>query len=213
MPLSPQTYFDLERFSHQKLWLEGDPVWAALTRLQHYLDSWKEYRIESAIPEGVHLVNCERIAIGKGVIVEPGAYIAGPCVIGSGSAIRHGAYIRGGVILGEGCSVGHAAEIKHSILFEGAAATHFTYVGDSILGHGVNLGAGVKCANLRLDKSNVAIKIDGQKVPTGLRKLGAIVGDGCQVGCNSVLNPGTLLERGCIVQPLSVVSGRNLSWT
>lgn len=212
MSFAPSLFFDLDGFVHRTLWRDGEPVWAALARLQEYLEAWTSYRVESAVPEGVYLVNREKIAIGQGVTIEPGAYIEGPCIVGAGSAIRHGAYIRGGAILGVGCSVGHAAEVKHSILLDGAAATHFTYVGDSILGRNVNLGAGVKCANLRLDRMDVTVRHEGQKVATGLRKMGAIVGDCCQVGCNSVLNPGTVLERGCAVRPLTVVSGQ-LSWT
>ncbi len=203
MPFAPASFFDLDGFAHRTLWLDGDPVWAALGRLQEYLEGWGACQIESAVPEGVFLVNRERISIGKGVVIEPGAYIEGPCLVGAGSAIRHGAYLRGGVILGEGCTVGHAAEVKHSILLDGAAATHFTYVGDSILGRNVNLGAGVKCANLRLDRKEVTVRWEGQKGATGLRKMGAIVGDGCQVGCNSVLNPGTLLKPGSLLRPLS----------
>jgi NDP-sugar pyrophosphorylase family protein len=121
--------------------------------------------------------------------------------------IRHGAYLRGGVICGDGCQIGHSAEIKHAILLDGACATHFVYVGDSILGNGVNLGAGVKCANLRLDRREVSVDVDGQRVKTGLKKLGCIVGDRVQIGCNSVLNPGTLVGRECLAYPLSQLSG------
>ncbi|MDE3055159.1 MAG: UDP-N-acetylglucosamine diphosphorylase [Verrucomicrobiota bacterium] len=153
---------------------------------------------EIKIPEHVYLEFPERIAIGKGTVIEPGVYIQGPCIIGENCILRHGAYIRNGVIMGNHCAIGHAAEVKHSILLNYAAAAHFTYVGDSILGNRVNLGAGVKCANLRLDRRPV--------VP-GLSKFGTCIGDSAQVGCNAVLNPGTLIGRDAIIYPLQSVSG------
>ena len=183
------------------------PCLSAIEALLPYLESCRLGKIESKIPEGVYLENREQISIGPNVIFEPGAFIQGPCVIGAGSEIRHGAYLRGGVILGEGCVVGHAAEIKHAILLDGAHATHFVYAGDSILGNKVNLGAGVKCANLRLDRKEVSIVFEGAKVRTGLRKFGAIVGDGAQIGCNAVLNPGTILGRNALCYPLVHASG------
>lgn len=163
--------------------------------------------MEIDLPEGVFIQNRETVSIGEGTLIEPGVLIQGPCIIGKRCIIRHGAYLRGNVILGDGCQIGHSAEIKHSILFDGAAATHFVYVGDSILGHLANLGAGVKCANLRLDREEVKAFWKGKKVPTGLRKFGAIVGDRVQVGCNAVLNPGTLVGRESFAFPLANVHG------
>ena len=121
--------------------------------------------------------------------------------------IRHGAYIREYVILGDQCQVGHSAELKHSILLDGAAATHFVYVGDSIIGNNANLGAGVKCANSRLDRDEVSVLWDNQKVKSGLKKFGAIVGDRVQIGCNCVLNPGTLIGKESFCHPLLNVGG------
>ncbi len=206
-PFSPERFFSLERFAHNEMWKENLPVWSAIDALLPYLESCRLGKIESKIPEGVYLENREQISIGPNVIFEPGAFLQGPCIIGAGSEIRHGAYLRGGVILGEGCVVGHAAEIKHAILLDGAHATHFVYAGDSILGNKVNLGAGVKCANLRLDRKEVSILFEGAKVRTGLRKFGAIVGDGAQIGCNAVLNPGTILGRNALCYPLVHASG------
>ncbi len=199
-------FFSLDDFEHKGLWKKGEAVWSALSHLTEYLKA-HQGAIEIEIPTGVYLIHPEKISIGEGTIIEPGVMIHGPCIIGKRSVIRHGAYIRENVILGEGCHIGHCAELKHSILLNGAAATHFVYVGDSILGHSVNLGAGVKCANLRLDRKEVAIWVEGKKIETGLKKLGAIVGDLVQIGCNCVLNPGTLIGKESFSYPLIHLQG------
>ncbi len=141
------------------------------------------------------------IEIGRGVLVEPGALIKGPCLIGDQTEVRQGAYIRGNCFVGRGCVVGHTTELKGAVMLDGAKAGHFAYLGDSILGHGVNLGAGTKLANLKLRGKSVKIKIQGEIVDTGLRKLGAILGDEVQTGCNTVTNPGTLLGPESLVLP------------
>ena len=199
---APEEFFHLEGFAHRSLWKEGEPVWSGLLLLNDYLGR-SLFRIEVEIPAGVHLENRGQIAIGRGTVLEPGVLIQGPCIIGKNCRVLHGAYLRSGVILGDGCTVGHAVEMKHSILFDGASASHLCYVGDSILGRGVNLGAGVKCANLRLDRKEISI----QKIRTGLRKLGAIVGDRAQIGCNCVLNPGTVVGRESVAHPLLNLTG------
>jgi UDP-N-acetylglucosamine diphosphorylase / glucose-1-phosphate thymidylyltransferase / UDP-N-acetylgalactosamine diphosphorylase / glucosamine-1-phosphate N-acetyltransferase / galactosamine-1-phosphate N-acetyltransferase len=194
-------YFSLGRFAHPDLWKAGGPIWDPLLTLNDYLRD-QTFRIDIKVQTGVHLDRPEFIAIGQGTLIEPGVYIAGPCIIGKGCILRHGAYLRGGVVCGDRATVGHGAEIKHSVLLDDAAVAHFAYVGDSILGNGVNLGAGVKCANLRLDRTEVAVFLDKKRVRTGLKKFGAIVGDRVQIGCNCVLNPGTLIGRECISHPL-----------
>jgi NDP-sugar pyrophosphorylase family protein len=122
-------------------------------------------------------------------------------VIGKNCQVRHGAYIRGGFICGNKCVIGHDTEIKNSIFLNGTQAAHFAYVGDSILGNRVNLGAGTKCANLRLDHGQIFVSIIGQKIATGLKKFGAIIADDCQLGCNSVTNPGTLMAKNSCSMP------------
>jgi len=199
-------FFSLDQFAHRSLWQNDKPVWHPLTLLKDYFHQMTTFKIEVEIPEGVFLKNPELISIGKGTIIEPGTYIKGPCVIGKNSHIAHGAYIREFTLCGNECSIGHSAEVKHSILLDKATAAHFSYAGDSILGNGVNLGAGVKCANVRLDKKNIMISFKDKKFDTGLRKLGAIIGDHTQIGCNSVLNPGTLVERESLILPLSNIS-------
>ncbi len=141
------------------------------------------------------------IEIGKGVLVEAGSLLKGPAHIGDFTEVRQGAYVRGNVYVGKRCVVGHTTEIKNSIMLDGAKAGHFAYLGDSILGYEVNLGAGTKLANLKLKGDSVKIKISGEVIDTGLRKLGAILGDGVQTGCNSVTNPGTLLGPNSLVLP------------
>lgn len=149
----------------------------------------------------------ERIVLGKGVIVEPGTLIKGPAIIGDYAEIRQGAYIRGKCIVGNHCVVGHTTEMKNAIMLDGAKAGHFAYIGDSILGQDVNLGAGTKLANLKMNKKTIKIKLSDQKIETGLRKLGAILGDGTELGCNSVTNPGVLMGPQCLVWPGVLVPG------
>jgi NDP-sugar pyrophosphorylase family protein len=136
-----------------------------------------------------------QVYISEGVTIEPTAMIQGPTYIGPGSEIRHGAYIRGTTYIGKDCVVGHTTEVKGSCFLDGAKAGHFAYVGDCVLGREVNLGAGTKIANLRLKQDEVYYKdpSTGLRMPSGLRKFGAILGDHVQTGCNSVLSPGSLL--------------------
>jgi NDP-sugar pyrophosphorylase family protein len=204
---TPELFFSLNRYAHKDLWMEGEPVWSALLLLNDYLKNRGQGLIEIEIPSGVHLARPELISIGKGTLIEPGVYIQGPCIIGKNCIIRQGAYIRESVICGDRCIIGHSTEIKHSILLDASCATHFVYVGDSILGNGVNLGAGVKCANLRLDRREVKVEFEGKKYKTGLKKLGAIIGDRAQIGCNCVLNPGVLIGKESVSYPLVNLGG------
>lgn len=144
-----------------------------------------------------------RVYIAEGAHVEPTAYIQGPCYVGPGAEIRHGAYIRGEVYVGAKAVVGHTSEVKASILFDGAKAAHFAYLGNSLLGRDVNLGAGTKLANLPLKRKEVRVisPLDGRILSTGLKKFGAIMGDESQTGCNAVLSPGTLLLPQTAVMP------------
>lgn len=154
----------------------------------------------SVIMAGAVMVG-RNIKIGQGVLIESGAMIKSPAIIGDHTEIRQGAYMRGYTLIGHRCVVGHTTEVKHSIFLNDAKAGHFAYLGDSILGNRVNLGAGTKCANLRFVSGNVSIRTDINKVDTGLRKLGAILGDDCQTGCNSVTSPGTLLGPKSLLLP------------
>lgn len=149
-----------------------------------------------------------------GVIIHPSATIGecvrieGPCYIGANAEIRHSAFLRKGSWIGEGAIVGHSSEIKNSVLLPKSKAPHFNYVGDSILGIGVNLGAGVKLANVRNDRGEVSVRMsDGVRINTGLRKLGALIGDYSQLGCNVVTNPGAIIAPSSMVSPNETVAG------
>ncbi len=194
--------FEISQYSHKELFTDCEYAWDALVRLKRYLESFKG-SIDCPIPEGVHLAYPEKISIGEGTVVEPGAFIKGPCVIGKNCEVRHGAYIRGDVITGDRCVIGHSTEIKNSIFLNDVSAGHFNYVGDSVLGSKVNLGAGVKLANLRLDQGEVVVA----GIRTQLFKLGAIIGDGAQIGCNTVTNPGTVIGKESLCRANLTISG------
>jgi bifunctional UDP-N-acetylglucosamine pyrophosphorylase / glucosamine-1-phosphate N-acetyltransferase len=202
--LSPARYFDLTTFAHAELFESCVYVWQALDQIGPYLVSSSLGNIQGDVSERAYLIDPHLISIGEGTTVEPGAYIKGPCIIGNDCTIRHGAYIRGNTITGDNCVIGHDTETKNAILLNGAKAAHFAYVGDSILGANTNLGAGVKCANLRFDGGPITIHIEGQSIETGRRKLGLILGDGAQIGCNAVPGPGTLMGKdSCAIPCLS----------
>lgn len=166
----------------------------------------EEHRIKGSVASGA-VLKSKDIIIEEGAIVEDLAYIDGPTYIAKGAVVRHGAYIRGGVYLGEGCIAGHTTEIKDSLLLYQSKAAHFAYLGNSVLGMNVNLGAGTKLANLRLDHKNIVVKYQDEKFDTGLKKFGAIFGDNAQSGCNSVTNPGTILINYSAILPTKNATG------
>ncbi len=202
-------YFDLERFPFRGLFDGVANVWETLSAIKSYLAAYNEYNIECAVPAGAWLANKDKIAVGEGTVIENGATITGPAIIGRDCVIRQGAYIRGNLVAGDGCVIGHTTEVKNSVFLNGAKAAHFAYVGDSILGVGVNLGAGTKLANFKIDtgERNVSLTIGGEVIATGLRKLGAILGDGAEIGCNSVTMPGTIIGKNTLVYPCVLLRG------
>lgn len=147
------------------------------------------------------------IWVSRGARVSANACLCGPCIIMEGAEIRQGAFIRGSALVGRGCVVGNSCELKNCILFDGVQVPHFNYVGDSILGYKAHLGAGSITSNVKSDRTLVSIRTPEGRIFTDMKKLGAIIGDGCEVGCNSVLNPGTVLGRGAMIYPLSSVRG------
>jgi len=166
----------------------------------------KELSGASVIMAGAVLMG-SKIALGKGVLVESGAMIKSPTIIGDMCEVRQGAYLRGYCLAGKHCVLGHTTEIKHSIFLNDAKAGHFAYLGDSILGNDANLGAGTKFANLKFLPGNVTIIHEGEKIDTGRRKFGAILGDNSQTGCNSVTSPGTLMAKRAILMPNTTAKG------
>ncbi len=196
--LRPAAFFELEGFAHADLLQPDEPAWSALgQRLVDYLEGWRDWEIQVELPAGVHLLG-DRISIAPGCRIEPGAVIVGPAILDEGVEIRTGAYIRQNVVLAAGSMVGAHSEVKGSILLPGAKAPHQAYVGDSILGRDVNLGAGTICSNVKNVGKEVSFSAGGETIHTGLRKFGAILGDGCKTGCNTVLNPGVLMGPGSV---------------
>ena len=207
MSLFSSYFFDLTQFSHASLF-EGNPFpWLILQRLAAYFKTQTLGNHEGTISSFAYLIKPEQISIGEGSIVEPGAFIQGPCIIGKHCTIRHGAYIRGNVLTGDYCVIGHDSEVKQAVLLNRAHAAHFAYVGDSILGNEVNLGAGTKCANFKLDQTPINLHIMGQHISTQMRKLGALIGDKSQIGCNTVTNPGTLIGQEVRCYPCLNIEG------
>jgi NDP-sugar pyrophosphorylase family protein len=201
-------FFALADFEHTGLFSPRRPVWEALGEsLDAYLAAWKRWEIASSLPAGVHLLGGP-IFIAANCQVEPGAVLRGPMLIGEGCEIRTGAYLRGRVVMGRGCVVGAHTEVKGAILLDGAHAPHQNYVGDSILGRHVNLGAGTILSNVKNVGQEVTFRHEEKLVRTGLRKFGAVLGDDCRTGCNTVFNPGVLMGPGCVTYPnVSLRSG------
>lgn len=198
-------YLDFTHTAHRELFADDAPVWAALSRIADYLKS----HLEPAQHAEVHpqATVGEHVFLGKGTVVEPGAVIKGPAWIGENCQIRSGCYIRENVIAGNGCVLGNSCELKNCVLFDHCEVPHFNYVGDAILGHKAHLGAGVILSNVRLDRKEVVVLDGTQRIGTGLKKFSAVLGDYAEVGCNSVLNPGSLIGRRSLVYPLANFAG------
>jgi NDP-sugar pyrophosphorylase family protein len=173
-----EDYLDLSQFAFPELFDGCEDVWVALKKITGFLKG-------------------KEVLTGKGTVIEKGATIKGPAIIGRDCEIRANAYIRENVIVGDGCVLGNACEFKNAVLFNGCQVPHFNYVGDSILGHKAHLGAGVILSNFKSTAGNV--KVEG--ADTGLRKFGAIIGDGADIGCNCVLNPGSIIGRRSVLYP------------
>jgi NDP-sugar pyrophosphorylase family protein len=196
---APADYFDFQQTEHAAIFSGVKQTWEILPKLAAYLE-------KHLVPENLGTmigkpVIGERVFIGRDTVVEPGAYIKGPAWIGPNCQIRHGAYIRENVIIGAGSVIGNSSEIKNSFLFNGCQAPHFNYVGDSILGAKVHLAAGVIVSNLKLNGDFITLRAGDETVTTGLRKFGALIGDGAEIGCNVVINPGSILGRRSLIYP------------
>ena len=149
----------------------------------------------------------ENVWIHKTAKIFNTAYINGPCIIGKNTEIRHCAFIRGSALIGDNCVVGNSTELKNVILFDNVQVPHYNYVGDSILGYKTHMGAGSITSNVKSDKTNVVIKYNDTKIETNMKKVGAMLADGVEIGCNSVLNPGTIICKNTNVYPLSSIRG------
>ena len=149
----------------------------------------------------------EHVWIHKDAKVFDSAYICSPCIIGAGTEVRHCAFIRGSALVGENCVIGISVELKNVIIFDNVLVPHYNYVGDSVLGYKSHMGAGSICSNVKSDKKLVVVKDGEEKIETGVKKFGAMLGEHVEVGCGSVLNPGTVIGRNCNIYPLSPVRG------
>ncbi len=206
---SLEELFSYTNLPYKELFSEAEALWDPLKQVFSYLEAFfnRHPSVDLDSMPGVYLSNPKQVFVGKGSKISPGVSIEGAAIIGENSIIRPFAYIRGGVIVGDGCLIGHGTEVKHSILLNSVEAAHFNYIGDSIVGNGVSLGAGVKLANVRFDRRSISISYGEKRVNTGLGKLGALIGDKTQIGCNAVTNPGTIIGRGCLCYPCSLIDG------
>ncbi len=194
--------FDLEHTA-AKEYLEGFTYpWEALSGLKEYIRQ-KGKTLDKAEYEEI----APEIWVHKSAKIAPTACLNPPCIIGANTEVRHCAFIRGSALVGEGCVVGNSAELKNVILFDSVQTPHYNYVGDSILGFKSHMGAGSITSNVKSDKTLVSVKCGEEAVNTGLKKVGAMLGDYVEVGCNSVLNPGSVIGRNSNVYPLSSVRG------
>ena len=207
--LRPDDFFDLSDEFTSQFFVGCDYVWQALGRLGEHITrlTGNERIIHGEVMSGAHIGD-RAIYIAANARIEPGAYVMGPAYIGEGVIVRHGALVRQNVVMLADSILGHASEAKQSLFLPQASAPHFNYVGDSILGHRINLGAGTKLSNLTMvsekdvvtqKRPTIRVEIDGEEIDTGLAKLGAILGDDAQTGCNSVMNPG------CLIGPRTLV--------
>lgn len=196
---SAEEFLTLGHTAHPKLFENQAYVWDALKQISSYL----KFRLKPAVLGelvGKPFIS-DSVFVGAGTIIEQGAVLKGPAWIGENCQIRSGCYVRENVIVGDGVVMGNSCEFKNCILFDEAQVPHFNYVGDSILGFRAHLGAGVILSNVKLDHREIDVMATDGNIATGLKKFGAIVGDRTEVGCNAVINPGTLLGRDCIIYP------------
>lgn len=176
--------------------------WEALPKIGEFI-----VKLGAALSPEEYDRRGDDVWIAKTARVFDSAYINGPAIIGPNTEVRQCAFIRGNALVGAGCVVGNSTELKNVILFDGVQVPHYNYVGDSILGYKSHMGAGSITSNIKSDKTPVVISADGDRVETGLKKIGALLGDRVEVGCNSVLNPGTVVGKDSTVYPLSMVRG------
>lgn len=176
--------------------------WEVLPKIREFI-----LKLGQELSEEEYLHPSEDVWIHKSAKVFPSAYIAGPCIVGPETEVRHCAFIRGSALIGQGCVVGNSTELKNVILFDGVQVPHYNYVGDSVLGYKSHMGAGSITSNVKSDKKPVRVHLPEGDLETGFKKFGAVLGDHVEVGCGSVLNPGTLIGRNTNIYPLSSVRG------
>lgn len=194
--------FSLENTIAAELLKKHEYPWTALSEIKNFIIELGKTLDKDKFDE-----ISENVWVAKSAKVFPSAYIGAPCIIDENAEVRHCAFIRGSVLVGKNSVVGNSTEVKNSIIFDNVQIPHYNYVGDSVLGYKSHLGAGSITSNVKSDKTPVTVKTQDGKIETGLKKFGAMVGDFTEVGCNTVLCPGTVLGKNCTVYPLSRVRG------
>ena len=204
MGITINDLYDLEHTRAAEYLSQFTYPWEALAGISDFI---KE--LGKTLPEDEFDNPDEDVWIAKDVVFYNRAtnYIKGPCIIGHGTEVRPGAFVRGSVLVGDNCVVGNSTELKNVILFDNVQVPHYNYVGDSILGYKAHMGAGAITSNVKSDKKLVVVKNGDSKIETGLKKFGAMLGDNVEIGCGSVLNPGTIIGKNSNVYPLSMVRG------
>lgn len=200
--LKNKNLFNMDETIARDIFNDVEFPWEVLAKIGDFI-----IELGKTLPEDEYELHGDNIWIAKSATIAPTASITGPCIIGKGTEVRPGAFIRGKAIVGENCVVGNSTELKNVILFNNVQVPHYNYVGDSILGYKSHMGAGSITSNVKSDKTNVTIKYEGDIIETGLKKMGAILGNYVEVGCNSVLNPGTIIGSNTNIYPLSMVRG------
>ena len=200
--ITVKALFDLQHTQAGEYLSQFTYPWEALSGISEFI-----VKLGQTLSPREYDTPAEGVWIHKTAVVFPSAYIGAPCIIGAHTEVRHCAFIRGGVLIGENCVVGNSSELKNAILFDGVQTPHYNYVGDSILGYKSHMGAGSITSNVKSDKTNVVVSAENVRLETGLKKVGAMLGDFVEVGCNSVLNPGTIIGRRSNVYPLCSVRG------
>lgn len=197
-----ENLYDLTQTIAAKLFEGAVYPWEVLSGIGDFI-----LKLGESLPAEEYDKKGDNVWIAKSAQIFPSAYINGPAIIGKEAQVRHCAFIRGNAIVGEGAVVGNSTELKNVILFNKVQVPHYNYVGDSILGYKAHMGAGSITSNVKSDKTLVTVDCQGEKVETGLKKFGAMLGDEVEIGCNSVLNPGTVIGRQANIYPLSMVRG------
>lgn len=197
-----KNFLDLSQTCVENLFQEIYYPWEVFPMIKNYI-----LEIGKNLPKDKFDEIKENVWISKTSYIAPSSFILGPTIIDENSEIRHCAFIRGSVVIGKNCVVGNSTEVKNSIIFNNVQIPHFNYVGDSILGYRSHLGAGAIISNVKSDKTNVSVKYKNIKINTELRKFGAVVGDFVEIGCNAVLNPGTIIGKNASIYPTSMVRG------
>lgn len=196
-----QELYDLEHTQAKSYLSQFTYPWEALKGIKDFI-----VQLGSTLGDDYQEVS-PQVWVHRTATVAPTAYLGAPCIIGAGTEVRHCAFIRGSALVGENCVVGNSVELKNVILFDNVQTPHYNYVGDSILGYKSHMGAGSVTSNVKSDKTLVVVKDGKEQMPTGLKKFGAMLGDFVEVGCNSVLNPGTVIGRHTNIYPTSCVRG------